>query len=464
MKKNLLFIIILCCICITSHAEHLVGAKFSYRKLSVTSLEVKLEIERDCAQGTAPFDNSLRVGIYGESTNLLMQTVTLPRTSIIKVPITGDCNGISRCVELATFMGTISLNFSFEDTSGYYMQWERCCMSNLLLNINDPGSTPLSPLIEIPAGTFNDELSSNYSSPVANKVFNPTACLNTPFRYQFNYTDPDGDSIAYRFITPNSGGYSSQFNPAQNTGPKPYDMVSYYPGLSEEKFIFSSDTPKLNPVTGELTFIPSQIGIYLIGYAVDEFRNGKLIGTVYHHSIISTEQCVNVILEQPQDQYVELNSNVMFRVKHQNPTVTFQWQVNENNFGYKNLIGETSDSLVLTNIDASIFLNKYRCAIDKGNCIDYSFEVAARLVGTGINTNKKQALIIYPNPSNSIVTIRTDEYDLFEVYSLDGKLLMISNLPQAVDISTLENGIYLIKAINSRNHNIAFAKVIKSGD
>ncbi len=441
-------------------AEHLLGGKFSYRKLNATSLVVKLEIERDCA-ASAAFENSVSVGIYGESTNMLMRTITLPRTSIVNIPITQDCNGISRCVELGTLIDTLNITLTIEDPLGYYMQWERCCMSSSILNIDVPGSTPLSPLIEIPAGTFNDEISSMYSSPFTNKVFNQNACLNYPFNYQFNYSDPDGDSIAYRLITPNTGGYSSVFNPSANTGPKPYDMAIYSFGFSEVMFISSSDTPKLDPITGVLTFTPDQLGLYLIGYAVDEFRNGKLIGTVYHHTLISTEHCLNTILEQPQDQYVELNSNVTFKVKHQNPNVTFQWQVNENNSGYKNLVGETKDSLVLTNIDASILLNKYRCAIDKFICIEYSFEVTAQLLRTGINSDYKQYLSVYPNPSNDIVYIKDGDFTFINVYSLDGKHLIQSDEKNSINIRGLEKGIYLIKA-EDQVGRIYYAKVIKS--
>jgi Secretion system C-terminal sorting domain len=464
MKRILLLTAIILLAAINLEAAHIIGGKFSYRKLNNLILELRLELERDCAGGGAPFENSLRVGIYGKSTNSLVRNISLDRMQVIAYPTTTDCHEPQKCKEVGIFYGTFSISGIVQDAEGYYVQWERCCMATNISNLVDPGSTPYSAYMEIGSDVIPNTLDSNFNSPLSTKAFNPVICVNKTFKYQFEYTDPDGDSLAYRMIEPIAGGYTTQFNPGQNSGPAPYDNVMFILGLDAYRFLPSSDTPYLNPTTGELTFKATEVGNYVFGYAIDEFRNGKLIGTVYHQSIINTMLCDNIIIEEPQDQYTTLNSRVVFKTKHANPNAKYQWQVSENNIEFVNIPGASEDSLVLNNVDSSILLNKYRCAIDKNICIDYSLVVSVKLLKTGISLNKINALSFYPNPSNAIVTINTDGYDQFEVYSLDGKLLMISNLQQAVDISTLENGIYLIKAKNNRNQKTAFAKVIKSGD
>lgn len=441
-------------------AEHLLGGKFSYKKIDANNIEFKLELERDCAGGGALFETALRIGLYSNTTNQRLSVLSFTNIAIVKSPITFDCEGAARCVEVGVYTKVMNTSNIPPSNNGYYLQWERCCMNINNLNLFDPTGTPYAAVVELPSNIMDSSLVS-YNSPQTTKVFNPLICVNKEFSYKVNYTDADGDSISYRFIQPITGGYTSLSFPGQNTGPKPYDLLEYTLGYDKYNFIDAVDTPTLNPRTGELKFTPTQIGSYVFGYAVDEFRNGSLIGTVYHQSVLTTIVCNSVILIQPEDQFVNLNERAVFKVKHAQANVSYQWQVSENGLGFVNIPSETSDSLVISNVVSSMYLNKYRCAINKGTCNDYSYEASLKSLNVGINTKNNLSLTLFPNPSNSIVNLQGGEYISIEIYSLEGKLLLRSDLNNSINISPLENGIYLVNA-KDYNGQTYFAKVLKS--
>ena len=100
------------------------------------------------------------------------------------------------------------------------------------------------------------------------------------------FDDIDGDSIVYELITPIAGGYTSEFNPGQNTGPKPYDDIEWAIGFDLINPIESSSGFAFNTNTGLMTFTPTQLGKFLFSIAVHEYRNNKKIGTVYYESML----------------------------------------------------------------------------------------------------------------------------------------------------------------------------------
>ena len=63
-----------------------------------------------------------------------------------------------------------------------------------------------------------------------------------------------------------------------------------------------------------------------------------------------------------------------------------------------------------------------------------------------VNVEKVESLV-YPNPSNGTFFITTKSYETLTIYSIDGKLVFQTNVPQSVlKITDLATGIYLLKA------------------
>lgn len=75
-------------------------------------------------------------------------------------------------------------------------------------------------------------------------------------------------------------------------------------------------------------------------------------------------------------------------------------------------------------------------------------------------SSKYRDILIYPNPVNDILNIKTDtKIELVEVYNLQGQIIMQSNSSQ-INMSELTSGIYLIKITDENNLTVT-RKVIK---
>lgn len=75
------------------------------------------------------------------------------------------------------------------------------------------------------------------------------------------------------------------------------------------------------------------------------------------------------------------------------------------------------------------------------NCINNPIEVVTSSNEEIIDEN---SILIYPNPSNSFVTMSRPISEL-KIYSMDGKLVLDSNnVINHIDVSGLENGMYIL--------------------
>jgi hypothetical protein len=448
-----------------AHSAHIIGGKFRLNYFAADSIQIQLELERDCSGGGASFESIAFVGIYCKSNNLQIDIIELSRDKIVSSPYTYDCNGIARCVEVGYFSAYLNPNGAqFDDTLGYYLQWERCCLTTDLSNILTPESTPFSALIDIPKFKTNGIALVN-SSPYKEEIFNPLICLNQDFEYDLGFHDIDGDSLVYEIIRPIAGGYTSSFNPGQNTGPKPYDSVEWALGYSVTDFIPSITPFSLNSSTGLMKFKPSQLGKYLFAMAVHEFRNGIELGTVYYESILYVYDCTSAILLQPKDQYVIDYSPVKFKVKHSDPSVTYQWQERGANlFLFIDIPNETKDSLVFTNTADSLNNRSYRCVMHKSTCDDISHVAFIHILKSGINNTVIKQITLHPNPSNTIVTISgVDEPIKVSLYSLEGKLLKEIYHSSTMDVSDILPGMYIVR-VTDKNHNANYFGKLRIGE
>jgi len=465
MKKFLLLL----CISITYYcadvsAAHIIGGKFRVSYINANRIKIELQLERDCAGGGAPFETIVNVGLYNKSTNSTVLNFSLNRDYIIKSPYNYDCKGINRCFELANYSTILNTNTIFDfNSTGYYLQWERCCLTNQLVNVLDPGGTPFSALIEIPRLNQSPTDTTNFvnSSPFKKDIFDPLVCLNYDFEYDFGFTDNDGDSLVYELITPIAGGYTSAFNPGQNTGPAPYDSIIWAIGFSANNFITSNTPISLDYNTGKLSFKPSVLGKYQFAIAVHEYRNSMKIGTVYYQSILNVYNCTSVITSQPIDQYSIDYAPVTFRVKHSDSTVTYQWQYRpSDSVAFENIQNANSDSLSLSNIVDFMNNYQYRCIMYKDSCNDISIAAKLHIINTGIFHTNRQDLKVFPNPSSNQITITGIEHPIkLSLYSLTGILLKEVFNTSVMEVSDILPGMYIIRATDQQNNPNYFAKL-----
>lgn len=100
---------------------------------------------------------------------------------------------------------------------------------------------------------------------------------------------------------------------------------------------------------------------------------------------------------------------------------------------------------------------------DNHSCVD-STNIFAKAVNTGMSDYVKAHTIIYPNPSSSRVTVKSDsEIKSIAIYSVLGayhRTVNVNDLNQDIDLSDLKPGVYLLK-VRMRNGEEGVFKVFK---
>ncbi len=279
-----------------TYAAHIVGGDFSYKYVSGDSYQLKMKMYRDCGGGGAQFEQSLRVGIYDKETNKLVKTVQMPRTTIYPIKFNTGCTSPQlRCVETGVFTGTFTMpKDQFQNTQGYYVQWERCCRNDIIKNIIDPGGTPMAFYMEFPSPyPAGGGLRINNSPEFLRDPLN-YLCVGEAFKYDFKIYDGDGDELRMKVGVPNAGGYTSQFNPGQNSGPAPYDDVIWAPGYSvgsPQNIMDGSPDLYVDNDTAFIFLVPQQIGVYVISVVCEEFRGNVKIGEVVRELQLEVLNC-----------------------------------------------------------------------------------------------------------------------------------------------------------------------------
>ncbi|HXA01580.1 MAG TPA: PKD domain-containing protein, partial [Cytophagaceae bacterium] len=118
------------------------------------------------------------------------------------------------------------------------------------------------------------------SSPKYNNFPPIFICANEQIAFDHASTDPDGDSLAYELCTPYLGADDINPYPVPAHSP-PYAFVTYNPGFNANNplgFDTATGAPlTINPRTGFLTGKPNQIGQFVVGVCVSEYRKGVLL-------------------------------------------------------------------------------------------------------------------------------------------------------------------------------------------
>ena len=287
------------------HAAHLIGGDMSYTCLGNNQYEVTIRIYRDCAGGGAQFDANAFLSIYDASNNLI-QTINVPKGPTVSISSnpTGDpCLVVppNLCSEYADYVATVTLP---PIMGGYTMSVQRCCRNSTITNVPNSGSWGNTWTTQIPSmdTTCN-------SSPRINTVAPTIVCLGEDINLALGATETDGDSLYYELCEVFSGGgqggggncNSVIPNPAC---PPPYTPVPFDVGFSATNPMAASPPLSMNGQTGLLSGVPSQVGQYLVGFCVSEYRNGQLLSTVrldYQFNVSNCGRPASDILTPPED-------------------------------------------------------------------------------------------------------------------------------------------------------------------
>ncbi len=258
----------------TARAGHLVGGEIYYECLGGDQYLITLKVYRDCLNSTTDFDVQATISVFnsfgGHVTDLF---VPYNSTELLDVVITNPCLQAppNLCIEEAIYTVTTSLPFI---SGGYHISYQRCCRNQSVSNIvnaGDQGSTYTTQLPEAALNGCN-------SSPYFNE-FPPLAlCVGDQLVFDHSATDSDGDQLVYSLCTPYHGGSDLIPAPSPADAP-PYSQINWGGGYASAYPIDANPQLAIDPATGALTGVPSQIGLYVVGVCVEEYRNGQLLST-----------------------------------------------------------------------------------------------------------------------------------------------------------------------------------------
>lgn len=274
-------------------ATHVMGGDLTYKHLHDSTYELRFLIYRDCNSGQAAIDADITYWVYYKKTkNIFLnnKTVSLSSSGAQFVnPEAPNCvtpSGV--CIQSGEYVDTVTLG---GDPDGYIVTWYRhernhaidnlkrcqsstnnssCNTGNCFNNRNPFGMVWTA---EIPSYKLAN------SSPQFLTVPVPYFCTGLTNSFNHVVFDPDGDSLAFKIVTPLSpeqclrpAPNPSSTNPAESYSTV-YKNVVYQSGYSVTKpFGASSSAISINSTTGEMKANPSSAGEYVIAVKIEEYR------------------------------------------------------------------------------------------------------------------------------------------------------------------------------------------------
>ncbi|MFD2515491.1 gliding motility-associated C-terminal domain-containing protein [Pontibacter locisalis] len=283
MKLRVLLLAFTLLVCFKSYATHIVGGEFELKHIVNYNYRLTLNLYFDDINGLpGALDQTITVNFFEKGTNRLIMTQQMFMRSRTPVNYTNiDCTVGNLKTSKIVYSETILLDpNTFNSPQGYYVTWERCCRNRTINNIVRPEDAAQTFYMEFPPVVKNGAPFQN-SSPVLFPPLSDYACVNELFYYEFNGTDPDGDSIVYDMVTP-LNGYTTPAMPVYTITPRPapYPTITWLPGYSAGVQVQGNPPINIDKNTGQLIMRPSSKGLYVFGVRAQEFRNGQKIGEV----------------------------------------------------------------------------------------------------------------------------------------------------------------------------------------
>lgn len=292
MKKRLLLALCLFVLSFSVKATHIVGGEFELRHIVNYNYRLTLNLYNDLINGDPlAVDRQIQVYIFSKKTDRLISSVVMNITARSSVNYTNiECTVGGLSTGKVVYSQPITLSPEvYNDPEGYYISWERCCRNQTITNIVRPEDAAQAFYMEFPAVVRNGAFFKN-SSPILFPPLSDYACINELFYFDFNGTDPDGDSLVYDMITP-LNGHASRTLVAGNGASAPYSTIIWRPGYSENEQILGNPAIRIDRQTGRLIMRPSSKGLFVFGIRVQEFRNKIKIGEVRRDFQVLVLEC-----------------------------------------------------------------------------------------------------------------------------------------------------------------------------
>ncbi len=281
-------------------ASHIVGGEMTYKYLGNNRYQIKLSVFIDCFNGQAGAisqDATANIAVFDGNTRRILNNypVVVNRqgpTRITKVNYNCIQAAPNACVDHYWYETTLTLA---PRTGGYIISFQRCCRNNTITNLTSPEATGANYWTTIPDPRTTPDAKEN-SSAVFKELPPNFLCTNTLLKFNHSATDPDGDSLAYELFWPFRGGSQGNPRPDNGTGgtlqSPPFSNITWASGYDDQQPIDGNPPLTIDEETGYLTLIPTQIGQYVVGIKVKEYRKGVLISETKRDYQFNVAQCI----------------------------------------------------------------------------------------------------------------------------------------------------------------------------
>lgn len=278
MRKLLLALCGLWLLAIPASADHIAGVDLTYKCIQAPfDYEFTVTIYRDCA--------GIPITTY---TSLIIESICADSSFVVSVPpdtwqgteITPICDEeASNCsggpwpgFQTYVFVFPVTLSAQCDD---WRLYWTDCCRSVSISTIDQPQQAD----VWLEANIDNTAGDCNSSPQFTNEPIFLT-CLGQEFCYNVGAVDADGDSLVYSLIDP------LQFDTI---------TVDWVAGYSADQPLTSSPSVYLDPVSGDLCMVPTQLEITVYSIRVDEYRDGAFVGASVRDVQLTVYDCDNTM-------------------------------------------------------------------------------------------------------------------------------------------------------------------------
>ena len=460
-------------------ASHVAGGEITYEFIGdSTGVPFHYLIELRLYRSTAGVNLPNSVPIDIESSCYANSTITLQSSGYaVNAPVPGfmDCVDSNVTVTPISYFGYGATVVLPGPCADYVFSWNLCCRNSSINNL----ATYPSLYLESQLNNSNGPNNSPQFIHEGAKVF----CMNEKVSWSHTTEDPDGDSLFYEIAQPLRDGRIA---------------VPWAPGYSTSDPITTSTGINFNPATGLMRFIPIQAEICVFRISVSEYRFDTTLSAYVKVGNLNREAQVvisNACTFPPKD-------SLALQISNPGPGGVSDIPCNtaEINFdldqavicssispdgsdfaifdsrgflmpiqsaGTKNCQGNLTNDIyiklhnqvwyndtivMVTRIgnDSNTIVTSCAGAVPEFD----SLELVITSCSTDISQSEYQLNYqsLYPNPAREEIRISNPPADSwkYEIIDLTGRVWKVGRIkgPEALDISDLPQGNYVLKFIN----------------
>ncbi len=281
-----------------------------------------MKLFRDCNSTGAAFDDPATFGFFNSDGDLVGSTTAfVGDIQSINTDLDTPCLGFPPdiCVEEGIYTFEVTLP---NDSETFEVVYQRCCRNGTIQNLIDPGAQGLTIVATVPPAS----VAACNSSPSFDNFPPPVLCAGETLVFDHSATDADGDELVYSLCAPYIGATQAMPMPGIPSNP-PYAEVSWGAGFSAVEPLNGNPGLAINSETGLLTGVPTQLGQFVVGVCVEEWRDGQLVSTNTRDFQFNVQFCdvsSEAIIAEPSDQ--DLCQGLTFTFQNlSNPANDYVW-------------------------------------------------------------------------------------------------------------------------------------------